>query len=143
MAAGPPGIHAGNIVGGAPFVGPMTSGPAFVSNVPIPTINFDYPPTGGPPIPPGPHPGPGPGPGPPIPPPPGCINVVSHWVVRICLTPLGVAIYFKNVHDGVFSIVGCLYPGTGKADFDWILAQKSKGKAVWERFYYLPYYLIF
>jgi hypothetical protein len=56
---------------------------------------------------------------------------------------LGVLIKFRNVTDHVVTIVGCVYPGTGLADFNWLLAQKSKGKAVWARFYHLAYFLSF
>jgi hypothetical protein len=63
--------------------------------------------------------------------------------VAVCWTPAGVMIKFKNITDHVLTIVACVYPGTTIDDFNWLLAQPSKGKAVWARFYYLPYWISF
>jgi hypothetical protein len=52
-------------------------------------------------------------------------------------------IQFKNITDHVLKVVSCVYPGTTIDDYNWLLAQPSKGKAVWARFYYLPYFLAF
>jgi hypothetical protein len=82
--------------------------------------------------------------GPGGPPPPGCVNVISHWVTTICWTGSGVLIYFKQDHKHKkHTIIGCLYPTTTLDDYNWIIAQPSKGKAVWQRFYWLPYLLVF
>jgi len=75
---------------------------------------------------------------------PPCTAVISRWVLSICCSPSGVTIYFRQDHKRkVISSIGCFYPTTTPNDYTWIMQQPSKGKAVWERFYYLPYYLVF
>lgn len=66
-------------------------------------------------------------------------DVDSSWVDSIAYIRYGgrngVAIKFLSGAE-------CFYPFTSVKDYAYIRDAKSKGKAVWRRFYYLPYELL-
>jgi len=71
----------------------------------------------------------------------GPLQVESSWVDKIAYVRYGrrngVAVQFHDKQGN--PTVQCFYPNTELRDYDYLRKAASKGKAIWRRFYDLPY----
>lgn len=74
----------------------------------------------------------------------GPLQVTSSWVDKIAYVRYGrqngVAVQFHDKQGN--PTVQCFYPNTDLRDYDYLRKAASKGKAIWRRFYELPYLIM-
>jgi len=74
----------------------------------------------------------------------GPLQVESSWVDKIAYVRYGrqngVAVQFKDKQGN--PTVQCFYPNTDLRDYDYLRKAASKGRAIWRRFYDLPYQIM-